>query len=250
MVFGNPEFERKTMMLQKFNVAVLVCVMMFLGTLNHCMAEPRLLPVDEGEKDKSFKEFRDRLYEAVKNQDEEFILKILHPRVILAYDEKKENTKKRKVKVFGIKAFLAKWEPDNKQSPFWNTISEILSLGGTFADTEKKQFIAPYVYSLWPDDLNPDRNWAITGQNINVYEQPDLNSPVIKKYSYDIVKASGVSKDKKWIKLTPDDSKTGFVPGQYIRSKNDYSIGFLKLNDQWVIKRFIGKPRSKVFPPP
>ncbi|MGE0083101.1 MAG: SH3 domain-containing protein [Desulfococcaceae bacterium] len=209
----------------------------------HAWRENKLFPADEGETDASFCSFRQKLLEAVRNRDTEFVLNVLDPKVVISPPDADGI-----VQDFGIEAFRKKWQPEHVFSPLWDEMAEILSLGGSFVDDNKKQFVAPYVHSLWPKDRDAAEYWAVIGNNISVREQPGLNSAVIASCSYEVLRAE-LTKNRKWIKVALPDGRTGYVFGQFIRNRNDYSIGFEKVNDRWFIKWFAGKDRGKTFPP-
>jgi hypothetical protein len=211
-------------------------------------AEPaaqKLIPADEGESDASFRAFREQLLKAVREHDAGVIREILDPKIVLAYPDEE-----KKIRKFGTADFMKMWQPDNDYTPLWDTLETILLMGGTFTDEKKGQYVTPYVYSLWPKDIEPSEYSAIVGTHINVREQPDFNSQVIARLSHDIVKVDYKASQEKWRKIITGDGKAGYVFEAFIRSKYDWSAGFAKTGEKWVMKWLVSKPLSRRIPYP
>jgi hypothetical protein len=218
----------------------------------------KLYPVDEGPKDPSFQEFRARLIEAVKNRDTKFILSILDPNITNSFGFRASRidvAKNRGAKFIpsildpnvtnsfgsdeGAKLFKEKWKPDDPNSELWETLTEILSMGGSFSHGNKNDFCAPYVFGKFPDQFDSFEHSAIIGENVRIREQPGLTSPVIATLSYDIVALADSStrpvekEGHSWIAIELSNDKTGFVSKQFIRSPIDYRVCFTKKNGKW-----------------
>lgn len=135
-------------------VSVLMIVMLTVTATGNTR---KLYPVDEGAKDASFKAFRDKLIAGVKQRNTRFVLSVLHPRVHLSFGGH-----------YGEKDFLDLWKPDSPDSPLWNELSTILSLGGTFSSSEgKRVFWAPYTFSTFPDDLDAYEYAPIVAESVS-----------------------------------------------------------------------------------
>jgi len=196
----------------------------------------KLYPVDEGAKDPNFKNFREQLRSAIKRRDAKFILNRLDPNIAVGFG----------VCSNGIKCFKELWQPEKPNSKLWNTLSEVIELGGSFNNVQgKKLFCAPYVSSKFPSQVEGQKIQGvpeysvILGKNVNVRSRPSLNAPVVATLSYDIVKISfdENSGNDNWVKiLTP---KPGYVSRQFIRHPNDYNACFKILNGRWVMTSFI-----------
>ena len=196
----------------------------------------KLYPVDEGAKDASFKAFRTKLIEAVKQRNTRFVLSVLHPKVQLSFGGKS-----------GPKDFLEMWKPDSPDSELWSELSTVLSLGGTFSKSEgKRVFWAPYTFSAFPDDLDGYEYASIVGENVRVRSQPSTTASIVTNLSYDIVKATfPVSDDIRegdvpgWVRVVVPDGKSGYVASRYIRSPIDYRLGVGRIRGKWLITYFI-----------
>lgn len=212
-------------------------LMMVMLTLTATAKARKLYPVDEGAKDASFKAFRNKLIEAVKQRNTPFILTLLHPKIHLSFGGHS-----------GVKDFLEMWKPDSPDSALWNELSTILSLGGTFSTSDgKRSFWAPYTFSIFPDDLDAFEYASIIGENVRVRSQPNTTARIVTNLSYDIVKATFYISDNNreddipgWVKVVVPDGRNGYVASRYVRRPNDYRLGFERIRGKWLITAFIG----------
>jgi len=216
------------------SISVLIIVVLTFTTTAKAR---KLYPVDEGPRDVSFKVFRNRLIEAVKEHNTPFILTTLHPKIHLSFGGH-----------FGVKDFLEMWKPYSPDSALWNELSTILSLGGTFRTSGgKRVFWAPYTFSAFPDDVDAYEHASIVGANVRVRSQPSTTARIVTILSYDIVKATFPSSDNKrkddtpgWVKVVLPDGTNGYVANRYVRSPIDHRLGFEKIRGKWLITVFIG----------
>jgi hypothetical protein len=199
--------------------------------------ERRVLPVDEAERDASFKTFRDKLIAAVKKRDAKYVLSIVDP-----------NIKNGFAGEDGIANFRKQWKITSADSPLWDELLFVLSHGGAFnQEGRSKIFAAPYVYSSFPDNLDPFEYSAIIGTNVRLRAKPDVNAAQVADLSYSIVKVdyqnSVESKPNSgiytWLKVETLDGKTGFVSEQFVRSSIDYRAGFEKKRGAWKMIFFL-----------
>lgn len=215
-------------------ISVLMIVML---TLSATAKGRKLYPVDEGAKDASFKAFRNKLIEAVKERNTKFVLSLLHPKIHLSFGGHS-----------GIKDFVEMWKPNSPDSAVWDELSTILALGGTFSTSEgKRVFWAPYTFSAFPDGLDGYEYASIVGDNVRVRSQPNTTASIVTNLSYDVVKATFLIGDNNrednfpgWVKVVVPDGRNGYVASKYIRSPTDYRLGFEKNRGKWLITAFIG----------
>ena len=216
--------------------------LLFICLLAHCRmlaAEQatKLYPVDDGNKDASFQLFRQRLLKAVQGQEKEFVLSILDPHILNSFGGEG-----------GVAEFKEAWRLDRAKSGLWDTLIVILSHGGSLSGVaDGDEFWAPYVFSVWPQDIGPFDHGAIMGEDVNVRSRPSLKAPVIRQLSYDIV---GLSDDppvpdedarvsEKWTKITTPQGEEGYVSNRYVRGPIDYRAGFKKVGGRWVMKALV-----------
>jgi hypothetical protein len=200
-------------------------------------ARPRILyPVDEGARDASFKAFRDRFIEAVKQRNTRFVLTVLHSEVHLSFGGHS-----------GVKDFREMWKPDSPDTELWKELATILSLGGTFSTSEgRKTFWAPYTFSTFPDDLDAFEYAPIIGSNVRVRSGPSENADIISHLSYHIVRATFPAPDSSdsgtsrgWVRVNLLDGRNGYVAERYVRSPLDYRLGFERIGRKWLITAFV-----------
>lgn len=134
---------------------------------------------------------------------------------------------------------------DPDQSALWTELSKIISIGGTYSK-EDRTFIAPYVYSDFPDKINPIESFAVISPQVNVYEEKDLASNVIAYLSYNIIKLDESEFSEYWNKSDQDliyietpSGKKGYVQKQFLRSPMDYRLSIVNKNDAWKLTYLI-----------
>jgi len=219
----------------KLGLWLSVCALV-AATLPSLAAERKLLPVDEAAKDPSFFAFRQKLVEAARKHDLDFVLSTLDPNIVNSFGGSE-----------GVEGFKAIWELDKPQTKLWDTLTLALTLGGSLNVSEQEtSFWAPYVFSRWPNDVDSFEFGAILATSVRVRSRPSLDAPVIATLSYDIVKfadqswvPAGEAGPDAWVKIITPAGREGFVSSRYVRSPIDYRIGFIKKNDKWVIKTFV-----------
>jgi len=199
-------------------------------------AEAKLYPVDDGPKDSSFLEFRQKLTNAAKVRDLAFVLSVLEPTVVNSFGGSE-----------GIEGFKEIWSPEKTDTKLWETLLLILAMGGSYTPSEPEpQFWAPYVFSRWPSDFDSFEHAAILAEKVRVRSRPDPKAPVVATLSFDIVKFADQSwlpaaeaGQNAWVKIVTLAGVEGLVSSRYVRSPIDYRIGFVKKNGKWLIKVFV-----------
>ena len=119
----------------------------------------------------------------------------------------------------------------------------VLALGGKFeAD---RTFLAPYIYSNFPDKFDAFEHGAIIGENVRVRREAHARATVLRNLSFDIVKViewtakRSPGEKSGWIAVELADGQRGFVSEDYIRSPINYRAIFQKQGDTWVMTAFI-----------
>ena len=198
----------------------------------------KLLPVDEGSKDPTFKAFRDALIDAVKRKDTQFVLGVVAPDILNDFGGGN-----------GIQNFKTKWRlGKTEESKLWAELDTVLSMGGSFRVEEgKKTFWAPYVYSTWPDDFDCGEDaqcYAVTGDHVNARREPASAAPIVASLSYDIVKskiedAASNKTPEGWTRVIVPGGAAGYVATRFLRSPGDYRAGFARVKGKWLMTAFI-----------
>lgn len=188
----------------------------------------KLYPVDQAVRDPSFLAFRKRLQRLVRERNAALLLAILDRQVVSSFGRGP-----------GVEQFRQEYHPELKPSRVWTTLRDVLSLGGSFRNDEgHREFVAPYVYSAFPEDLGDDEAGyvygAIIGRNVPVHARPSLDSPNTETLSYDIVKwADAPEPEKPWTGIVTPKGRLGYVQTRYIRSPHDYRVSFRKVRGRW-----------------
>lgn len=200
-------------------------------------AQERFLkPVDEGGKDASFKLFRDKLIAAVKKRDAKYVVSVLDPRIKNSFGDSN-----------GVASFKKMWKIDSPNSKLWDELLFVLTHGGAFAqEGANKTFIAPYVYSNFPEDLDAFEHSSIVGENVNLRATPFTSAPVVASLSYNLVKVdynssvrTKTDEDYTWLKVETLGGKSGFVQERFVRSSVGYRAGFEKKKGLWKMTFFL-----------
>jgi hypothetical protein len=195
----------------------------------------RLRPSDEGQQDPSFHVFRQKLLGAISRKDARFLLSIVDPNIQISFGGEE-----------GIQAFRELWKPEDVNSEVWNTLAQLLRLGGSFGES-KNEFWAPYVFSRFADDCGGFDFSAIIAKDVRVRTEPNDKAPMITSLSYDIVlNVSGTDSpepknkaDPAWVRIRLPDGREGFVSAQFIRSPTNYRAGFKKTGGKWLLTHLI-----------
>jgi len=199
-------------------------------------AQPiKLFPVDEGLKNPSFADFRDKLLTAVKNHDTEFVLSVLDRNIINGSDTEP-----------GIKEFRTQWQLDQREGKLWETLLTILTMGGSFRAIEGNQeFCAPYVTSKWPTIVSqlpagadPLDYQVIIAKDVAMKAEPNSTAATLGTLTYDVVKVNSLAptpeiKSLCWMRITTLTGQEGYVPDKYIRSATDYHACFKRVGSKW-----------------
>jgi hypothetical protein len=229
-------------MKQRFTKLIFLSFL-FFGLFSNAAAQKSgerfVLPVDEGGKDASFKEFRDKLINAVQKRDRKFIISVLDPKIMNNYGGG-----------VVIKDFQQIWKINSPESELWDELLAILTNGGKFekaARLQNKQFCAPYTFSTFPNDLDAFDYSMIFGNNVNLRDRPDLKSDTVAALSYNIVKVDyeksirSKARDDKftWLRVETLGGKKGFVSAKYVRSAFDYRACLEKIKGIWKMTALI-----------
>ena len=189
----------------------------------------KLQPVDEAPNDAEFMNFRKQLIHAVRKHDLTFVLSVLDPQIKNSFGGES-----------GTDEFKSMWQPESADSQLWDTLLRLLSMGGSFSGKDSElYFLAPYVYSRWPNEFDPFEYAAITGTNVNLRREASPDAPVLARLSYNIVKldpdesSANEITDSSWVRVTTLDGISGYVSSRYLYSPVGYRAGFIKRDGKW-----------------
>lgn len=186
-----------------------------------------LLPVDEAAQRPSFFAFRADLLEAIARHDVEAVLSMVSPDVKNSFGDND-----------GIDAFREAWELERGDSAFWQEMAGVLALGGMFDDAGN--FVAPYVYSAWPEDIDAFSHVAVIGNRVNLREAPQADAKAIAIANFEILEhVPSKQESAAWIRVRRDDGMVGFVARTHVRSPVGYRAMFRETDGRWQLAFFV-----------
>jgi hypothetical protein len=187
----------------------------------------RVEPVDEADQDHSFLQFREELLVTIEHRDVEALIEVIDPNVLISFGM--DN---------GIEHFMEEWDPASPESEIWDELAVLLRMGGTFQPNGA--FYAPYVFTEFPDDLEPFMGRLILGPNVPLYELPDTSSNILTYLSYNAVRYRRDSRVLEgWTSVMTQDNRAGFVEESMVHGPIDYRAGFTKKNGNWIMTCFV-----------
>lgn len=194
-------------------------------------------PVDEASLDKTFLAFRTKLIAAVEKRDVNFILSILDRNIMNGFGGDD-----------GIREFKNWWKIGTRDTSFWKEFLPVIKNGGKFVrkkGRQTRQFLAPYSFAAFPDDLDSFEHSVVFGSGVNLREKALEDARVVDRLSYNIVTIedhiakTANSDEADWFKIKTLGGKSGWVKAKYVRSPIDYRASFEKKRGVWKMTAFL-----------
>ena len=205
----------------RFALAALVCVGAAQFAMSAAPAVRTLARVDEAPKRADFLAFRGELRQIVAKRDVQALLRVVHPQIKNSFGGDD-----------GIAAFRRIWRLEQGDSELWRELGAILSLGGTFQDA--KTFVAPYVFSRWPDDLDSFDHVALTGSRVRVRAGPSIDARPLATLDFALLERGDDNGERgPWMPVVLPDGRKGFVSSDFARSPVDYRAYFNDIDGRW-----------------
>lgn len=192
----------------------------------------------------SFYEFRNRLRQAVKERDAEYIRAIAAPNIKLS---------------FGLPMRLDELDLDNPNSLFWKRLERIINIGCApfegspeiVATANAQVWICPHLFQAVQID-DPYTDIFIVGENVNVRSQPSTDSPAIAVLSNEVVRVDPMGfeilsqeqrevleTNRGWRPIITPQGDRGFVSSRYAYSPMGYRAYFVNEGDGWFMTVFL-----------
>ena len=191
-------------------------------------APRRLLPVDEAASRPDFFSFRAQLQAAVARHDAVALMAVVH----------------RDIKCdFGGgegKAFFEDfWKPGTPGSRVWAELGTVLALGGTFSSADA--FVAPYVFSRWPEDVDSFEHVAVVGDRVRIRTSPSADAEATGVSSFEILPVARptVEASEEWTAVALSATKVGYIASHLVRSPISYRGFFAKRDGRWQMLMFL-----------
>ena len=210
-----------------FVVAALWCVAITPSTVAGGQLVS-LLPVDESAKCPGFVEFKAQLAEIIRRKDAAALLSVLDPNLRHTFGTGN-----------GRDEFKTQWldNPDPGSGGVWTELADVLRLGGRCQGDE---FVAPYVWTDWPNQFDELEFAAVVGAQVRVRERPSATAKVIGSVSFTVVpRDSTWSGDGQWEKVSLADGRIGYVAERFLRTPLDWRAWFVRRDGRWLITTFI-----------
>ncbi len=205
-----------------------VLAALIVGTGTGAAQVRRLPPVDEAARCPGFVAFRTNLQQIIMRKDSAALLEIVDPNVKVSFGDEQ-----------GREGFRTMWlTGPERQGDVWAELGKVLDLGGRCTDANS--FVAPYVFSDWPDDLDAFEYAAITGSRVRMRQAPRDTAPVIAFLDFALVRAKGLGdRESAWVSVEAPDGRKGFVSRQYVRSPVGWRAFFSRKDGVWRLVTFV-----------
>lgn len=193
----------------------------------------KLLPTDEGIKNPEFFAFRARLQAALARRDVAAVLAVVDPQIKNTFGADD-----------GIEAFKRLWKVPGGESRLWEELGLVLALGGKFQG--ENSFVAPYIFSHWPEPFDAFQHVAVLGSDVRVRAEPSTSSPVLATLTFDIVKLSESGRGKlrpeqarEWTAIELRGGRTGYISSRFVRSHVAHRAFFTRKAGGWKLDFFV-----------
>jgi hypothetical protein len=217
-------------------IAVLFAAFVSTAFAAFAADEPRrILPVDEAASDMTWLRFKNRLMEAVRKRDKQYLLSILDPNIRNQTDLTR-----------GITEFRKQWDIDASDTTLWQELGSTLQLGGAFVKRadNRSELCTPYLLAKWPEDLAPFEYGAIIARDSVVQSEPSSSSAPLGTLSYHLVRVldwelddKAANAKQKWVRIQ-FAGRDGYVPEEHVRSPIEHVACFMKTGNTWKMTAF------------
>ena len=187
----------------------------------------RLYPVDDTARDSAFRSYVEKLRAAVDKRSIRDLRKLVDKEVVVgpAKDDK------------GWERFMARWRPEEADSPLWTALADLLSLG--FIREQPHLFLSPYLVWRFPDHLNMATHLAVVRDKAALRETPSLRAPVVAWLEFDIVRQLGPVEGGddlvQWVRVRTLDEQTGYVNARDVMSPLMPRAQIANMRGRWLL---------------
>ena len=208
-------------------VAVIALVVV-ASMLAQVQAHQRLLPVDQAATQPDFFTFRAQLLTAVARHDAAALVAVVHPNIKCDFGGGE-----------GKAFFEEYWKPSAPGSKVWAELAAVLALGGTFSTPDT--FVAPYVFSRWPQGVDAFEHVAVVGDRVRIRTAPRPDAEAAAVSSFEILPVARPSGDtpEEWTAVALAGKKIGYVASRFVRSPIGYRAYFSREDGRWRMLMFI-----------
>ncbi len=183
--------------------------------------QTKLTPNDETAKDRRFARYVKQLKEVVAKRDVEGLRKLSAKDVSVA--ERPERK--------GWAAFVEKWHPEEKASPVWAALEDMLDLG--FVREHPSIFLSPYVVWKFPAGPDPKAHWVVAWGDEALREGPNARAAEIKRLKFEIVKRRG--EEGRWKKVETSEGLVGWMAAAALKDPTMPRAQFSLAGGKWLM---------------
>jgi hypothetical protein len=188
----------------------------------------RLLPVDEAASRPDFFTFRAQLQASLARHDLAALMAVVHPKIKNGFggDDGEAN-------------FESKWRPGDADSDVWEELAVVLALGGTFESADT--FVAPYVFSRWPQGIDSFEHVAVVGDRVRIRTAPRADAESAGVNSFGILPLARPSAETAadWTAVRFPGTEVGYIASRFVRSPVGYRAFFSKRDGRWQMLMFL-----------
>jgi hypothetical protein len=189
-------------------------------------------PVDEAARVPDFAAFRTRLRAAIAARDTAALLAAIDPKIRTSFGDSD----------VGSGGFRAQWRLDDPASPLWGELERTLALGGSFASGDSA-FVAPYVFSRWPNDLDSFENVAVVTSGAPALAEPRAIANPLARLGPQILARGPYAEpspaSRGFTRVRLGDGRLAWLANADVRSPVDYRAFFARRGDGWRITIFV-----------
>ena len=188
----------------------------------------RLLPVDEAVTRPDFFTFRAQLLTAIARHDAAALMAVVHPDIKCDFGGGE-----------GKAFFEERWKPGAPDSQVWPELAAVLALGGTFSAADT--FVAPYVFSRWPQSADSFEHVAVVGDRVNIRAAPRADAESAGVSSFDILSLARQSEQtpEGWTTVQLSGKRVGYIASRFVRSPIGYRAYFSRQDGRWQMLMFL-----------
>lgn len=185
----------------------------------------RIAPVDDTSRDKTYQSFVNKLNKIAVKRDVKAFRKLCAEDIVTGTGRRSDPPEK------GWKAFEERWKPAAPDTPLWETITDILSLGSV--RMHPRLYVAPYLVWKFPKNLSPLRYEVMVRDQVPLRETPDRDGRQIAALSFDVVEVIG-DEPGEWVHIRVG-TRRGYVPRNTVRSSITPRAQFALEDQGWRI---------------
>jgi len=212
----------------RLRCAALTTLSVFVLCAISLAAPRRILPVDEAPSRPDFFTFRAQLQAAVARHDAVALMAVVHPDIKCDFGGGE-----------GKAFFEDFWKPGTAGSRVWAELGTVLALGGTFSSADA--FVAPYVFSRWPESVDSFEHVAVVGDRVRIRTSPNAEADAAGVTSFEILPVARPTAEtpEEWTAVALSPTKVGYIASHLVRSPIAYRAFFAKRDGRWQMLMFL-----------